>query len=53
MPTEDLKRELEKVESVGTVQDGKLVGENNFYDYLVAFEGKKVRWTLELLEVTK
>ena len=48
MPTEELKPPFEKVESVGTVQDGKLIGEYDFYNYLAKFEGKKVIWTLEL-----
>lgn len=48
MPTEALKQQLAKVESIGTVRDGKIVGEYDFYDYLSAFEGKAVKWTLEL-----
>lgn len=48
MPTEEMKKQLAKVESIGTVRAGKLVGEYDFYDYLAAFEGKAVKWTLEL-----
>lgn len=48
MPTEELRQQLAKAESTAVVIDGKLVGEYDFYDYLAAFEGKCVRWTLEL-----
>ena len=50
MPTDELKQQLKKVESISTVQDGELVGEYDFYNYLAAFEGRNVRWTLELAE---
>lgn len=50
MPTEELKEQLTHVESSSTVRDGKLVGEYDFYDYLAAFEGKEVHWSLELVE---
>jgi hypothetical protein len=49
-PTEEMKQQLKKVESISTVKDGKLVGEYDFYNSLSAFEGKSVRWTLELAE---
>ncbi len=49
-PAEELKEQLKKVESIGTVRDGKLVGEYDFYNYLAALEGKNVRWTLEIAE---
>lgn len=44
----DIKQQLDKVESVGSVVDGKLVGEYDFYHYLTLFEGKDVKWSLEL-----
>jgi hypothetical protein len=50
MPTEELKQQLKRVESIGTVKNGKIVGEYDFYNYLKALEGKQVRWTLEVTE---
>ncbi len=47
-----MEQELKKVESISVVQDGKLVGEYDFYNYLKQFEGKRVRWKLELIEST-
>jgi len=43
-----MKQQINKVESIGTVKDGKLVGEYDFYQYLASLEGKNVRWTLEV-----
>lgn len=48
--TEELKQQLKRVESIGTVKDGCLVGEYDFCNYLSALEGKKVRWTLEVVD---
>jgi hypothetical protein len=45
---EPMKQQVTKAESIGTVRDGKIVGEYDFYNYLAMFEGKDVRWTLEL-----
>lgn len=47
-PNKELKEQLKAVESIGTVENGVLAGEPDFYYYLKAFEGKRVRWRLEL-----
>jgi hypothetical protein len=44
---DNLKNQIKKVESIGTVRDGRIVGEFDFYHYLAAFEGQDVKWTLE------
>ncbi|HEY2361214.1 MAG TPA: hypothetical protein VGK36_08870 [Candidatus Angelobacter sp.] len=50
MENKELNQQLKRVESIGIVQDGKLTGEYNFYNYLAALEGKTVRWTLEVAD---
>jgi hypothetical protein len=45
-----VEQELKKVESVGTVSDGMIVGEYDFYAYLKAFEGRQIKWKIELAE---
>ena len=45
----ELSQQLKAVSSEGVVTDGKLVGEYDFYHYLSAMEGKKVKWSLEVI----
>lgn len=48
--TNELKQQLTEVKSVGIITKGKIVGEYDFYHYLTAMEGKKVKWSLEVVE---
>lgn len=43
----ELCRDYTIVQSQGVVEQGRIVGDYDFYDYLRSFEGKSVKWTLE------
>ena len=46
MATKELKQQLVDVKSAGRVENGRIVGEYDFYNYLDAFEGKSTIFTI-------